>query len=365
MPAVPKRTEAKPLTIAQIRTLKALADGSALRRGRLDEAGAATALNELLALRLARVDVLEVDGVAERTWQITEAGRQALGGAAGAGQSAKDDDLRIQGLAPWFGSARTYAAAVGEALRGCAWVGVPFCGGLSEIPAIMAAGCNAIALNDKHRHLINLARVAADPVLGPQLYRRLRRQPFSAEVLKLAQARCNAGLKDSCLDLDAAVSYFIAAWMARSSSAGQRKEFAAALAIRWGAGGGNSCLRFANAVWSLRAWRRILARCSMTSDDCFAFLGRCNDRDDGGIYCDPPWPGPGEVYLHTFGEAEHAKLATTLIGFKRARVVVRSGDDPLTRKLYPRSAWDWRCIAGRDQANQDKTEWLIVRNGGK
>lgn len=363
MPPIPQK-RSKPLTVPQIRVLRELADGSVLRRGQVDDAaGGGTALADLRALGLVRCDELEIDGIVERSWSITNRGREAIGRSAGAGGSVRDADLKIQGLAPWFGSARSYAAAVGEAMKGCAWVGVPFCGGLSEVPAILA-NANAVALNDKHRHLINLARVAADPVLGPQLYRRLRRQPFSAEVLKRAQLACVAGLRyGDAMDVEGAISYFIAAWMARSSSAGQRKEFQAALAIRWGAGGGNSCLRYANAVWSLRAWRRLLARCSITSDDAFDFLARCNDRADAGIYVDPPWPGPGDAYLHQFDADAHRKLAATLLGFAKARVVVRSGESPIIRRLYPEDAWDWKCIAGRDQANQSKAEWLIVRNG--
>jgi site-specific DNA-adenine methylase len=313
---------------------------------------------------------IDVDGLKVRTWAITELGRTRLANAATVAlptERSGDDELPdITALAPWFGSARRIAAAVGEALRGCAWVGVPFCGGLSEIGEILAAGANAVGLNDAHRHLVNLARVAADSDQGAQLYRRLRRQPFAAEVLRDAQAYCAENEPDGFDDkgdFTAAFYYFICAWMSRSAEAGKAREFDAGLAIRYGGGGGNSVLRYWNAVGGLRAWRWILSRCSFSSDDAFEFLGRCNDRDDAGIYIDPPWPAPGAGYKHKFDEEQHRRLAARLLEFKKARVVVRTGGGALVEALYPRSLWRWGESAGRTQGNRVYTEWLLVRNG--
>lgn len=36
-------------------------------------------------------------------------------------------------LAQWFGSNRILGHAVGEALAGCRWVGIPFAGGMPEL----------------------------------------------------------------------------------------------------------------------------------------------------------------------------------------------------------------------------------------
>jgi len=66
----------------------------------------------------------------------------------------------ITALAPWFGSNRTLAENVGTALAGCQWVGVPFAGGMCELLQIKA---RSLLVSDLHRHVLNLAAVAADP----------------------------------------------------------------------------------------------------------------------------------------------------------------------------------------------------------
>ena len=95
----------------------------------------------------------------------------------------------IKCVAPWFGSNRLLAGVVGQALDGCEWVGVPFAGGMAELLQI---GARTMAVNDLHRHVVNLARVMADERLGPRLYRVLRRQVFHPDVLAEAQATAAA-----------------------------------------------------------------------------------------------------------------------------------------------------------------------------
>ena len=52
---------------------------------------------------------------------------------------------KTKALAGWFGGARLIAEHVGEALRGCKWVGVPFAGGMSELLHIQASGMLAVS----------------------------------------------------------------------------------------------------------------------------------------------------------------------------------------------------------------------------
>ena len=94
----------------------------------------------------------------------------------------------ITTLAPWFGSNRMLASEVGKSLQGCRWVGVVFAGGMSELLHIDAP---TMVVNDLHRHVINLARVVGDEVLGPKLYRRLRRLTFHPDELRTAQFLCD------------------------------------------------------------------------------------------------------------------------------------------------------------------------------
>jgi len=253
------------------------------------------------------------------------------------------------------------AEHVGKALQGCSWVGIPFCGGLSEVPHIDA---RTIVCNDLHKHILNLARVAADPRLGPALYRRLRRLILHPQTLAYAQGVCReiGSIPTESEMLDWAENYFVCAWMARNGTAGTKNEFKAGLSFRWEAGGGDSATRYRNAVGSLLAWRRTLARCTFTCLDVFEFLKNCKDETGLGLYADAPWPSDGDCYAHKFSEADQRQLATKLSAYCRTRVVVRFGVHPLIRELYPESAWDWRRVSGRTSANNPKAEVLLVRN---
>lgn len=291
-------------------------------------------------------------------------------------------EATITALAPWFGSNRTLAPAVGEALRGCTWVGVVFAGGMTELRHVDA---RTILVNDLHGNIINLARVMADPTLGPQLYRRLRRLPFHPRALASAQARClDAGGGEPVGGLfgapeprpwtdplEQAVEYFTAVWMGRSAKAGTDDEFSGGLALRWNAGGGDSAVRFANATASIPAWRRVLRRCTFSEMDAFEFIDRAADAferdasdDVHGLYLDPPFPDAGDPYRHKFTPTLHRRLAERVTALSPAMTVVcRFYDHPLVRELYPETRWEWRRMQGRDMANQAKPEVLLIRGG--
>lgn len=275
---------------------------------------------------------------------------------------------KITALAPWFGSNRTLAHAVGEALEGCRWVGVPFAGGMAELVHIEAS---TIAVNDTHRHIINLATCLKDKQVGFSLYRKLRRVPFHPEALAESQDWCKEHPKRPIWtgDEEAAYHYFVACWMNRSATAGTDGEFSGNLPVRWNANGGDSNTRYRSAVSSLVAWRRILQRCNFTVMDCFEFLTKCKDESANGIYCDPPFPEAGRKYRHNpgVGEAErawHSRLSAALANFKRARVVCRFYDHPLIRQLYTETQWRWMHFTGRKQSNADGPEVLLLNRLG-
>ena len=269
-------------------------------------------------------------------------------------------------VAPWYGSNRILAAAVGEELAGARWVGIPFAGGMSELVHITAP---TILVNDLHRHVINLARVMADGNYGPTLIRRLRRLPFHPDTLRMAQLWCRRDRDVSRLmygpvgdeHLTAAEAYFTASWMGRSGKAGIDDEFNGRLSTRWNANGGDSNTRYRSAVSSIQAWRRILQRCSFSVLDAFEFLDRCEDSAGHAIYCDPPFPGPGDRYLHCFSEENHRQLAVWLAKLRNTRVVCRFYDHPLIREIYPEGEqWTWRRLVGRKQSNAEASELLIL-----
>lgn len=269
------------------------------------------------------------------------------------------------------------AEHVGTELDGCAWVGIAFAGGMCEAARI---GARSLLINDRHRHVMNLAAVTAHRVLGPTLYRRLKRLPFHPDVLASAQDRLRAreqrfddddglfaaGSRLGGPDVEWAVDYFVAAWMARNGTAGTGKEFQAGMSIRYDAGGGDSATRFRSATASLVAWRQVLGRANFTTLDAFEFIdGKVKDADGLGLYCDPPFPGPGDAYKHTFGVDGQRRLAASVGRFKATRVVMRFYRHPLVEELYPRDRWTWVERTGRKQTNGDAPEVLIINGVSK
>lgn len=286
--------------------------------------------------------------------------------------------MTTNALANWYGSNRMLASHVGAELSGCKVVAVPFAGGMCEIPHLSA---RQILVNDLHRHVINLARVVADPVLGPTLYRKLRRFVFHPDTLTVAQERCLlreqtqtqtidlfGGIDRAAVaagatpepDLLWATDYFVASWMRPGGRSGTKREFEGELPVRWNANGGGSAVRYFSAVGSLAAWRRTLRRCEFTTLDAIAFLDRLEDSADHGVYCDPPFPGPGDRYAHQLLAGQQS-LADAVRRFGSARVVMRYYDVPLVRSLYPETAgWTWVRLTGRKQSNGTADEVLIL-----
>lgn len=271
--------------------------------------------------------------------------------------------MAITALAPWFGSNRMLGPRVGEQFEGCAWVGVPFAGGMAELPYIAA---RTVVANDLHRHVINLARVSRDEALMGQLVGRLRRVLFHPDELKESQGVCKAAQPGDVPDPDLAYHYFVCCWMGRSSKAGIDDEFNGRPAVRWKADGGDSMVRFRSAIRGLIAFRQTARRCTFETMDAFAFLARCEDLKGHGLYCDPPFPGPGERYLFNCGKTEdeqrrwHGRLAEAVGRFRSARVVMRFYAHPLVRELYPEGRWAWHVLDGRTQANNKAAEVLLV-----
>jgi hypothetical protein len=275
----------------------------------------------------------------------------------------------ITALAGWFGSNRMLAQHVGQALEGCNWVGVVFAGGMSELPHITA---RTIVVNDLHRHVINLARVAADSGLRPDLVRRLKRKAFHPDELKRCQEICSRlepmPTWAAPPDLDLAEAYFVCCWMGRASKAGIDDEFSGRPAIRWKADGGDSMVRYQSAIRMLATFSKTLRRCTFETMDCFAFLERCEDVNGNGLYCDPPFPGVGRRYRHNAGQTDaeertwHTRLRDALERFQSTRVVCRFYDHPLINELY--AGWDRHELTGRKQSNEDAPEVLLIRNAG-
>jgi site-specific DNA-adenine methylase len=271
------------------------------------------------------------------------------------------ENPKIRSIAPWFGSNRTLAKNVGEQLRGCKWVGVPFAGGMSELLHITAS---TIVVNDLHRDVINLACVLQHEIGKSWLVKQAQGMPFHPDILEQAQDVCRVEPPPfehpDCLR---ALWYFVACWMGRSAKAGTDAEFSGGLPIRWSASGGDSNTRYRSAIESLEAWGEIMQRCNFSTLDVFDFLAKVKDEPKHGLYLDPPFPDAGDLYKHKFTEAQHRQLSERLTEFQHVRIVCRFYDHPLIREIYSQDDWDWKFATGRKQSNETAEEVLIIKGG--
>jgi hypothetical protein len=283
---------------------------------------------------------------------------------------------KVTALNQWYGSARMAAPEeIGRELDGCSHVTIPCGGGLCEVPFITA---RSLLIGDLHRHMINLARVVKTPNLQPALFRALKRTLFHPDELKDAQGRCRR--REELFDdpdslyaetgrderfeegpnLEWAIDYFVCSWMGQGGRAGTRKEFEGSFSFRRNANGGGSSRRFHSMIESLVAWRRCLKRSEFVVEDLFELIKGVKDEEGLGLYLDTPWVDDGDDYKFPFTESDHRRVAREVSRFKQARIVIRYGDHPLVRELYPAFRFNVIDRSSRTQANKDKREVLIL-----
>lgn len=289
----------------------------------------------------------------------------------------------ISRLVPWFGANAKHAAAPAALLAGCKWVYIPFAGSMVEVPHF-APGVQ-LMVSDLHDEVIALAKIVRQPEFKADIAMRLGGNLFHPAVLEDAKqtlrvARMERGGSLFGLTgrvptvglVDQAEAYFIVAWMGRSAVAGTRGEESVGLALRYDAGGGDPVTRYRSAVAGLDWWHEQLRRCSFTRESVFEVLARLAHRGEAenrekaiGVYMDPPWPDDGDGYLHRMSAADQRRLAREAAALPGCRVVMRFGDHPLIRELYPESVWDWKHAESADQHGGKVAEvYLIRRDGG-
>jgi DNA adenine methylase len=261
-------------------------------------------------------------------------------------------------LAPWFGSERMVADRYAAELNGCRLVGIPFGGGMSIVRLLTAS---TIHVNDMHPHIINLARVVANPDERRELLKMLKWTPFSEAMLRESQRDvCNIqGQTPAQARVRWAFNYFVCVWMARNGTAGTKSEFKAGLSARWDAGGGDSVVRWHSALRMLSTFGECLRKCHIWGGCFTQFIPKIKDNPNHGLYCDPPWDGPGKGYQHSFTRDDYLELERLLAAYEHARVVIRINDTPLIREVFDESRWGWTLLDGRDQHNQSKCEVMI------
>lgn len=267
-------------------------------------------------------------------------------------------EMKIKAIAPWFGANRGDNGRVGRLLGKLAWCGVPFAGGMSEVPGIVTRGGVA---NDLHQAVINLAmaiRTSPD-ALAKMLDSRL----FHPNEIDAAKRVCRekASKPGVMPDFEWAAAYAVCVWMGRGGVAGTPNELEQSLSARFTATGGSSARRYRSMIDSLVAWFDAFKPWEFSCIDAMAFLDKVRDRSGYGVYADPPWPDAGKGFEHRVNDAVfHELLAGKLGTFSETRVLVRYGDCPLIRKLYPAGRWRWLVLTTRNQANNAVAEALIA-----
>lgn len=261
----------------------------------------------------------------------------------------------IRALVPYFGSNRMSASLVGNHFQGIKWLGIVFSGSLSEI--VYLQHVRTIVCNDRNRALINLCNVIRHPVHGPVFIRYVRRLILHPDIIAEARNHLMFDTIHGDCDIKHATSYYVMAWMTRSGALGTRSELKAPQSIRWEAAGGDSAVRFRSACQSLLQWRRYMQWCTFVCMDYKAFLDKCKDTVETGIYCDPPFPGEGDSYKHNIDS--HVALRDRLNKFTNARILVRYYKNPEIEELY--HGWSYKEVVAKNQSNDEKTEVYYSR----
>ncbi len=275
-------------------------------------------------------------------------------------------EMKVKGIAPWFGAKRSLAAAITEELDAHRVYWEPFCGSMAVLLAKPQSSCETV--NDLHGDWYNLARVIQDGTAGPQFYRRARRVLFHEELYRDARKEMRTVAEwDGPLSIDRALSFLVFSWMGRNGSAGlSTGERSSNVCVRWSNNGGEPGRRWASVIQSIPAWRRRLEGVTILRRDGFDILAKIRDEPRTVIYLDPPYIKKSGKYLHDFKPADHKRLACLVVRFKRVRVVISYYKHPLLADLYPADRWTTRAVtvnkhlANANGSPQEAPEVLII-----
>jgi site-specific DNA-adenine methylase len=141
---------------------------------------------------------------------------------------------------------------------------------------------------------------------------------------------------------------------------GTKDEFKQGVSIRYTSSGGSSVKRFRSAIESMGEWAECLKNWEFSCIDAMKFIDKSHDKDQHGIYADPPWPEDGDRYSVVFTEEDQRSLASKLSSLENSKVVVRYGDHPLIRELYKEDRWTWIEQDSRSQSNDKVSEVLLL-----
>lgn len=295
----------------------------------------------------------------------------------------------VGAVVPWFGTNRGNPSIPGEQFRArkVKHITVTCGGGLCELPYMPDV---QMYVCDLHDDLINLATVVADPVkriqvsalLEPRLFHPKTYEDAARRLRDARMASSGGGIFGAAPDPDytdvmRAADFFTVAWLGRSSAPGTKNELNGEIALRGDGGGGDHVVRFRSAQDSLVDWHGCLKWCQFARESMWDTIPRVRARalsmievakkkeeeaDPAlAIYCDPPWPDDGDVYLYPFTYADQRRLAREVSDMPPGvTMVMRFGDHALIRELYPEARWEWLTTKGRTQTNEEKAEVFLV-----
>lgn len=243
--------------------------------------------------------------------------------------------MQVTAIVPWFGSKRTLAPRIVEALGPHKAYWEPFCGSLAVLlakePATMETAC------DIHGDLINLAWVVQSETLAPELYGRLARVMMCEKLFKDEAAAWKQNGHQpapATADIDRAYRFFICSWMGMNGVAGTQ-SYNQGFCARFTKNGGHAGTRFVAAVESIPWWHQRLRTVTILDRDAFKVIDKIEDAPGVVIYVDPPYLTKGAKYVHDFEAGDHDRLAKALARFQQTRVVVSYYEHPRLVELYP------------------------------
>ncbi len=271
---------------------------------------------------------------------------------------ADELDMKIGGLAPWFGAKRLPSLQriiLAELGKGSGLV--EGCGGSGAI-TLAAEACRFMVYNDLYGPVVNVARVLASR-RWPELHERLERTLSTSAMFIEARdiyrlpspvAPSVAAVADE--HLEAAYWFIVFHWQGRAGFGGT-KFYNYHPARRYTFEGGGTARRFRSAVESLPAWAERFAQVEVRQEDAIELCAKTADVAGMRLYVDPPHIEKGAKYVHDFTPEQHAALAATLATKRKSRVVVSYYDHPIVRELYPASRWTWiECPTTKGLNNQ-------------
>lgn len=271
--------------------------------------------------------------------------------------------MKTKSALPWFGSDSAVAPQLGLMLADCLHVTIPFAGGMSILPWLQARG---IVANDLHREAINFYRFISGRYSEGQrdlLIKKCNQTLSHEDEMDLAMLYLSESADCIADSVNRAWAFWAMCWIGRKGQGGTAKQ-GGKPSVRRTANGGNNASRLKAAAGDLAAWAEDFRRCEFTCQDWRECIKNVSDTAGCGLYCDPPWIGAGDGYLHKFTEQDHVDLRDALSRFSYTSVVIRYGDCQQVRDLYSGEQWDITEATSRTQANKSIGE-IWITNGVK